>query len=389
MSARLALCALAVAVLPVASAGASAALPRVDSTLPSWLAHGGAATVSGWTGAAEQVRLVTDHGSTLGRATSGPLGRFTISFRAPLPGRYRLHVAAAEGTARAGSLLVRPLVLAAVGDVTFGEQVGGAIQRFGAAYPWRGVAGTLRRADITIGNLETAVSNGGSAVPDKQYHFRGLPSDLLPVAGFAGFDVLTLANNHTGDFGTGALLDTLAAVRAAGIVPIGAGADSAAAAQPALLHAGGLTVAVLGRSDVNPLGFAATATAPGTSRADPLALARDVSAARRRADVVVCFFHWGIEGRTAPTPRQQELANACLGAGAQVVVGAHPHVFGAVTAPRPHTVVAWTLGNFVFPSAGVTARTGILEVELGRSGVTGYRVVPVEIDGFSPRLLHG
>ena len=219
-----------------------------------------------------------------------------------------------------------------------------------------GRRGTLRAADVTVGNLETSISTRGVAVV-KQYTFRGPPHALPAMARLAGFDVLTLANNHTGDYGPAALLDTIHHVRAAGMKTIGAGANESLAMRPAVVEAGGLRVAFLGFSDINPLGFSATSTTPGTARADPEAIMRAVRAARRHADVVVCFMHWGVELHGAPDSRQGQIASACIGAGAQVVLGAHPHVLGPVLRPTSRTLVAWSLGNFVFPSSGVTART--------------------------------
>jgi Bacterial capsule synthesis protein PGA_cap len=361
------------------------AILRVDTRLPSWLAPGARATVAGYAAADEPLVLRTGS-SVLARTTSGPLGAFRFRFRAPEPGRHPLTVAGATRAASGGTLVVRPLLLDAVGDITFGEQVGPAVLRYGGAYPWAAVAGTLRRADITAGNLETSISRAGAAA-SKKYAFRGPPEAIPPMRAVAGFDVLTLANNHSVDFGRGALIDTLRYVRAAGIEPIGAGANASQAHRPALVEAGGLRVAFLGYSDVNPLGFPAEGSSAGTARADPSWIAADVRAARRRADVVVCFFHWGTELRAEPESRQQTFAAACLAAGAQVVVGAHPHVFGSIVRPGSRTLVAWTLGNFVFPSAGLPARTGILEVRLDARGVRGYRVLPVQIDGFRPRLL--
>ncbi|HZR96464.1 MAG TPA: CapA family protein [Gaiellaceae bacterium] len=364
----------------------AAELPlTVRSVLPAWRAPGVQIPVVGFAGAAERVVLRVN-GRRADAAVSGPRGGFRLGFETGRPGRYRLVVAAGDRVTHVGDLTVRPLVLAAVGDVTFGEQVGPAIETHGAAYPWVGVAHALRRADLTIGNLETAVSERGVAAA-KEFTFRGAPAALAPMRARAGFDALTLANNHSGDYGRDALLDTIAAVRAAGIRSVGAGADSAQARRPAVLVEGGLRVALLGYSDVNPLGFPATATSAGTAKADAVAIATDVRAARRRADVVVCFFHWGTELRPEPDARQRELATAALRAGAAVVLGAHPHVLGPVTRPSRRTLVAWTLGNFVFPSAGATARTAILRVELGRAGVYGYRLQPVAIDGFRPRLV--
>jgi poly-gamma-glutamate capsule biosynthesis protein CapA/YwtB (metallophosphatase superfamily) len=359
---------------------------RVDSTLPSWRAPGGRVVVTGWAGRSELLRLRTASGRLLARSVSGPRGRYRLVFRAPAPGRYRLRILAHGRSVAAGALLVRPLVLAAVGDVTFGEQVGPAVAEHGGAYPWTGVARTLRAADVTVGNLETSISTRGVAAV-KQYTFRGPPLALPAMAQTAGFDVLTLANNHSVDYGPDALLDTIRSVRAAGIRPIGAGPNESLAHRPAIVEAGGLKVALLGYSDVNPLGFPATQWTPGTARADTTAIAADVRAARRRADVVVCFFHWGTELRPDPDSRQQQLAAACLDAGARVVLGAHPHILGPVTRPSARTLVAWTLGNFVFPSSGETARTAILQVRLDRTGVRGYRLLPVRIDGFRPQLV--
>ena len=384
---------LAWAVLAVPHASEATAPPRhrrdsllrLDSRPPPWLAPGARAHVDGWTGRSERLTLRTATGRTLARTTSGRFGRFHLSFSAPEPGRYRLRVVAYGRSAPAGMLRVRPLTLDAVGDVTFGEQVGPAVEEHGGAYPWTGVAGTLRAADITVGNLETSISTRGTALA-KQYTFRGPPQALPAMSRLAGFDVLTLANNHAGDYGPEALMDTVRFVRAAGIKPIGAGANDLLARRPAVVEAGGLRIAFLGYSDVNPPGFPATRWTPGTARADTDAITADVRAARSRADVVVCFFHWGVELQPDPDSRQRQLADTCLDAGAQVVLGAHPHVLGPVTRPGRRTLVAWTLGNFVFPSSGDPARTAILEVRLDAAGVRGYRLVPVHIDGFRPVL---
>jgi hypothetical protein len=369
----------------VAAQDASVAPLTLRSVLPAWRASGVRVPLRGFAGPNETVALRAN-GRVVDRTMSGPLGGFQLAFRTGLPGRYRLGLAAGDRVRRVGTVTVRPVVLEAVGDITFGEQVGPALNEYGAAYPWRSVASTLKRADVTVGNLETAVSERGTASV-KEYTFRGPPSALRPVHTVAGFDVLTLANNHSADFGKDALLDTVNAVHAAGMLSIGAGATAVRARRPAIVVEGGLRVAFLGYSDVNPLGFSATDTSPGTAKADIDAIDADVRAARRRADVVVCFFHWGKELHTAPDERQGLLADACLRSGGSVVLGAHPHVFGPVSHPTRHTLVAWTLGNFVFPSAGITARSGILRVELGAAGVSGYRTVPIAIDGFRPRRI--
>jgi poly-gamma-glutamate capsule biosynthesis protein CapA/YwtB (metallophosphatase superfamily) len=362
-------------------------VPRltVAGRIAGWRAPGVPVAVTGFAGSSARVLLRAD-GRVVATTVAGSLGRYRLRFAPRRAGHYVLRVQSAGLFRPAGSLTVRPVVLDAVGDITFGESVGPAMRERGGAYPWAFVAPTLRKADITVGNLETAVTTRGVAAI-KEFTFRGPPEALGPIHDVAGFDVLTLANNHTVDFGRDALMDTVRAVRAAGMQPIGAGANDRQARRPALVEAGGLKVAFLGYSDVNPLGFNATSSEPGTARADVGAITADVRAALRRADVAVCFFHWGTELHAQPDSRQQLFAAACVNAGAQVVIGAHPHVLGGLAHPNAHSVVAWTLGNFVFPSGSATARTAILHVALDADGVRGSRLLPVQIEGFRPRLV--
>jgi poly-gamma-glutamate capsule biosynthesis protein CapA/YwtB (metallophosphatase superfamily) len=350
-----------------------------------WRAPGVQVRVAGWGPANATIELLARQ-HVVDSTTAGPRGLFRLSFATLRSGRYPLRVAAAGETLSVGGVRIRPATLDAVGDITFGEEVGPALGRLGGRYPWTSVAPLLRSADVTTGNLETSVSLRGTPAAAKEFTFRGAPWMLRPVHSYAGFDVLTLANNHAVDYGRPALLDTIHAVRAAGMETIGAGANSSLARRPAVLARGGLRIALLGYSDINPPGFSATPDAPGTAPADPAAIAADVHAALRRADVAVCFFHWGVELHPLPDSRQKELAVACLRAGASLVLGAHPHVFGPVVRPSRHTLVAWTLGNFVFPSGSgsATSHTGILQVRLGRDGVEGYRKTPVTIEGFRP-----
>jgi poly-gamma-glutamate capsule biosynthesis protein CapA/YwtB (metallophosphatase superfamily) len=366
-----------------------AALPvkvKLSSTLPAWVAPGVRVPISGFASSDAVVRARLD-GRSVAVVHSGRLGGFRIVVIAPRSGRYAVSVKSNGVTARAGTLLVRPVILDAVGDVTTGEQVGASVSTLGSDYPWSQVGPTLRAADVATANLEGAVSSRGVAVADKEFHFRGSPALLRSAHVAGGLDVVTVANNHSGDYGSVALLDTIRFAHAAGIQTVGGGVNAAAALRPVIVTVGGLRIGFVGLSDVNPYGFNATADSPGTAKADPDTVAAAVRAARRQADVVVCWFHWGTELVLGPSERQRELAAAALNAGAQVVLGAHPHIFGAVTSPTHATVVAWTLGNFVFPASSAgTTRTGILTIALDRNGVRGWRVQHATIHGFRPEL---
>jgi poly-gamma-glutamate capsule biosynthesis protein CapA/YwtB (metallophosphatase superfamily) len=361
---------------------------RVTSTLPAWVAPGARVRVRGRTTPGVPVQVVIAS-RVRGRAVSGPRGGFGIVVRAPRSsGRYAVSVVAGATRVELGALVVRPLVLAAVGDVNLGDGAAVAIARHGARYPWLSVARVLRSADLAVANLECAVSRRGAPWPGKQYTFRGRPSALRAAGRFAGIDAMSLANNHSLDFGRAAFLDTVAYARRFGIAPFGGGRHLAAARRAAVLTRGNLRVGFVGFSDVRPLGFDAAAGRPGTAPAFPDEIRAGVRAARRRADVVVAYFHWGIERSTVPSSRQRSLARIALDAGARVVLGAHPHVLQPIARRGSRRLVAWSLGNFVFAAFSPgTERTGILRVKLGADGVRGWSFGRSRIHGVQPRLV--
>ena len=206
---------------------AQAARPRLEvrSALPPWRAPGALVAVDGFAAAGERVELQSN-GRRVAVATAGPLGGYRLQFRAGDPGRYLLGVHGVDGRARAaGALVVRPVVLAAVGDITFGEQVGPAVDALRRRVSLDGVAPRCARP-ISRRGISRRRSRRAASPAVKEYTFRGPPEALPPMRRLAGFDVLTLANNHAVDYGRDALLDTIRGVRAAGIHPIGAGATT-------------------------------------------------------------------------------------------------------------------------------------------------------------------
>ena len=302
--------------------------------------------------------------------------------------RYRLR-AVAEAAAPSAPVRVRSRAVTfdAVGDINLGDGVADVMGVRGYRFPWSGVARELRSVDVAFGNLECAVSTRGRKVPGKEYNFRGRPGALREVSRYAGMDVLNLANNHAGDFGTTALLDTIRWVRRFGMKEVGAGARLRTARRPRVVTRLGLRIAFVGFSDINPAGFGAGPSRPGTVFATPGRVRRDVRRASRRADVVIATFHWGVERSSRPSARQRALAGAALAGGAHAVIGAHPHVLQPITR-RGRRVVAYRLGNFVWsPGSGQTSRTGILRLRLSTRGVEASRFLPARIAHTRPVLL--
>jgi len=322
---------------------------------------------------------------SVGVAAAGP--EAVLRVRAPgRAGLLRLRARGADGSVSGvRRIRVRALTLAAVGDVNLGDRPGDLMARFGYGYPWASVGATLRRADLSLANLECAVTRRGRAQA-KQYVFRGRPEALRAMRAQAGIDVVNLANNHTGDFGDRGLLDTLRAVRSVGMTPVGAGTTEAAAYRPRVVQRLGLRVAFVGFSTTLPFEFRAVGGNPGTAWGFADRVRQSVRRARRSADVVVATFHWGLELAPREAARERALAQVALRAGATAVIGAHPHVLQPVRRPAGR-LVAPSLGNFVF-GAGTraTATTGILIAELGRGRVMGARLLPAVIRATRPVL---
>jgi poly-gamma-glutamate capsule biosynthesis protein CapA/YwtB (metallophosphatase superfamily) len=375
------------AALPLLAPPAGAQTPpTISSTLPAWRAPGAQLSVRGVAGSGATVELWIGSAKRAERVAQTD-GRFAFRVRVPAsPRRYRVAVVSAGERTEAGTLRVRPVRLAAGGDVTLGDGVATAIRQHGPRWPWRSVAPVLRAADIAVVNLETCVSTRGRPWPGKEFTFRGTPRSLRAAARFAGVDVGSLANNHSLDYGRVAFADTLAYARRYGIHTVGGGASLRKARRPAILGRGGLRIAFLGFSDVRPPGFDAGPGRSGATPAFPRYIRTDVRRAAARADVVVVYFHWGIELDRSPTGRQRFLARTAFRAGASVVLGAHPHVLQ----PRDRRgtrFVAWSLGNFVFDwNSPGTDRTGILRLGLGRAGVVSSRFLPARINWVQPRL---
>ncbi len=212
-------------------------------------------------------------------------------------------------------------------------------------FPFTHTADFLRGFDLTVGNLECVVSTLGAPQP-KQYTFEA------PVKSFerlvaAGFDIVSLANNHSGDYGKAAFSDMLGKLPGYGLTPLGGGLNRAAAHTPVIRKVHGTTLGFLAYCEIQPQNFAATDTSPGHAWLEEASMRADIQAARPQADFLIVFQHWGVEYETVETSHQQALARAAIDAGADLVVGAHPHVI------QPHEIyqgkpIIYSLGNFVF-----------------------------------------
>lgn len=284
-----------------------------------------------------------------------------------------------------------PITIAAVGDLMFDRNVRVLIGKQGGAAPLARVASTLSAADVTVGNLESMISKEGTPVPDKDPTLHGDPRAIEGLTA-AGFDALSLANNHVLDFGAPALLDTVAKLDRAGIAHAGAGANQSAAWTAASFERGGARVAYLAFSHIVPPGFIAQPSRAGlaSGRTDLARVTSAISEAKKTHDYVLVSFHWGIEYVDDANAEQVKVAHAAIDAGADLVLAHHPHVIQAVERYR-RGLIAYSLGDFVFDHYSVkTGEAFILGAELGPNGVANATATPVYLDSYGrPEVVTG
>jgi poly-gamma-glutamate synthesis protein (capsule biosynthesis protein) len=271
------------------------------------------------------------------------------------------------------------ITLAFAGDVNFAGRT--RLLLSDPATAFGPITAILRSADFTALNLETAVTGGGTPQP-KTYHFR-TPATAFTALRDAGVDMVTMANNHVLDYGQVGLADTLAAARAARFPYVGIGVNAAAAWAPYVVKIKGVTIAIIGVSQVAELAssWVATDTRPGEANAIDLShTLAAVRSARRLASVVIVFMHWGTEGEACPNPDQLSLARQLAAAGANIIVGAHAHMLQG-SGWLGHTFVAYGMGNFLWWEHSFSTSTGVLELTLHRHGPLTARFVPAVVSG--------
>jgi len=285
-----------------------------------------------------------------------------------------------------------PVTLAFGGDVHFEGAIGSRLAA-NPATTFGPIAAVLRRADLAVVNLETAITEGGTPAP-KEFTFRAPPSALTALKG-AGVDVASMANNHGMDYGISGLRDSLAAAKAARFPVVGIGRDADEAFAPWRTTVKGQRIAVIGATQVLDSSLAGAWTAGGAGKPG-LASAYEedrllaaVRAARAEADTLVVDLHWGRELVECPIDRQRALATKLVSAGADVVVGSHAHILLGGGFLRD-AYVHYGLGNFVFYSrGGITAQSGVLLLTMRGRAVADSRWVPAVISGGIPIPLEG
>ncbi|MBN1612066.1 MAG: CapA family protein [Polyangiaceae bacterium] len=281
-----------------------------------------------------------------------------------------------------------------VGDVMPWDRAAPYLEQHGAGYPYRSTLPLLRGAGLAVLNLEGPVAKEAPKA-ERAFSYRIPPWTLAGMVE-AGFDAVSLANNHALDCGPAGLAETLARLAAAKLGVFGAGLDPAEAYSPRVLALGQLRIALIGFVAPETMHFDSKAAKtdqgdvaatkalerslgckpgrPGVAVLTRERLLQAVEKARTTSDLVVLFVHWGIRYRQPPSAYQRELAHAAIDAGVDLVVGHHAHTWQPIERHRNRAIV-YGLGNFAFGSKNRRAREGLVV----RAIVEGHAVTRLEV----------
>ncbi len=235
----------------------------------------------------------------------------------------------------------------------------------------------MRSADVCVINNEFTYTERGSAIPNKTFTFRAKPANV-EILKEMGVDTVSLANNHVYDFGEEGLLDTLDTLDAAGISYTGSGRNIEEASKILYYKNNSMTISLVCATQIeryqNPNTKEATETSPGTFRCyESERLLERIKEADANSDVVIAYLHWGTESTHDLDWRQTTLAGECAEAGADVIVGAHPHVIQGI-GYEGNVPVFYSLGNFWFSSKNLDS--ALLTLEIGPDGVVASQFQP-------------
>jgi poly-gamma-glutamate synthesis protein (capsule biosynthesis protein) len=261
--------------------------------------------------------------------------------------------------------LAEKITLSFVGDILLAGSSGRRALEFGMDYPLKKVAPILKNDDLTLANLECAltgkiITRNVRVGKERRFIFK-TPPKLGQVLKEGGVDIVTLANNHSLNGGIKGLRETMETLGKLDIAYCGAGENFEEAHKARIINLKGRKIAFLGYNDLE--GAAAQSSLPQrafSKNSDQVI--KDVQKTRKNADLVIVTFHWGIELQQKPTSRQINLAHKSIDAGADIVIGHHPHCLQPIEIYQ-NKIICYSLGNFVFDnSRPLCAKTMILQI---------------------------
>lgn len=265
------------------------------------------------------------------------------------------------------------------GDTMFSDRVAQTLNKEGNEFPFKHITDLFQNDDLSMVNLETPVTSFGTKAEDKMFVFKSSP-EVLPFMAKSGIDAVNLANNHILDQGVEGLLDTISHLKDNDIKYVGAGSDTDEAYAPVYIERKGIKIAICGFTRVIPKAdWAAGKGKPGVAATYDATLAlKAIKKARDHADIVLVMVHWGKERATVLEKHQTSLAHDYIDAGADLVIGGHPHVMQGIEQYKGKWI-AYSTGNFIFTKNSKvpdTWETAVFEAKCTRKGVCDLKMIP-------------
>jgi poly-gamma-glutamate capsule biosynthesis protein CapA/YwtB (metallophosphatase superfamily) len=274
----------------------------------------------------------------------------------------------------------QPVSLVLTGDMMLARSVGTQMVAAGqdGVFPFIQTGDFLHKFDLRVGNLECVVSKIGAKV-NKQYTFEADPLGFHRLQQI-GFNVLSVANNHSGDYGPDAFADMLHTMPQYGLQYMGGGLNETEAHTPLVVDKKGTRIAFVAACNIGPDSFTATSTRPGHAWLTAEGLRQDIPRARASADFVIVFTHWGVEYNEQYNSSQQSLAHLAIDLGADLVCGMHPHVVQGNEMYKGKLIV-YSLGNFIFDLMYDNAAHGnLLTLSILKNQLLDWKLVPITIN---------
>jgi poly-gamma-glutamate synthesis protein (capsule biosynthesis protein) len=240
-----------------------------------------------------------------------------------------------------------------VGDMVLDDLPGKAIEQ--GQDPFAAFEKIFQSADIRVGNLECVIATTGKA-SEKNFTFRAHPRVIPLLKEY--FDAISIANNHSGDYGPAAFSEMLTLLNAQKMAYFGGGNNLSEAHRPHIIEKNGLRIALLGYDEFMPRSFEANVNKAGVAWSEDEQVIADIKAARQQyhADIVIPFMHWGWENEMTANKRQRELARIMIDAGADAVIGGHPHVIQDTETYKGKPII-YSIGNFMIDAVDNEAQT--------------------------------
>lgn len=284
------------------------------------------------------------------------------------------------------------VTLLAVGDIMMARHIGKIFHKKGGEHIFQKVSPLFQEADIAFCNLESVLGEPQDNIPfaEKPFNFRA-STECAQALADAGFDVVSMANNHAMDYGPRPIQTTRALLADLGLQPFGAGKDLAEATTPALMDVKDTRVIFLGYAIADSSRPFAGRHQPGMAPIDVALIRRDIRKWRDQADVLIVSMHWGLEYHHEPSPTQRAVARKVIDAGADMILGHHPHVLEGLETYKGKTIV-YSMGNFVFDQKQkADARESMMvRVTIHDKKISAVETVPVDkFEGYLPKPAEG